>query len=107
MCLIKRGMYYSQIRMCRVCVRECPNQALYFEQKAKKEDKSKWNGILVFAEQEQGEIHPVPYRADGGLYKAGDEAKHGSGADPASLWRQYHGSDPDCQFSASVCHGTL
>lgn len=52
-------------RMCRICVRECPNQALYFEQKAKKEDKSKWNGILVYAEQERGEIHPVVYELIG------------------------------------------
>ena len=52
-------------RMCRICVRECPNQALYFEQKAKKEDKSKWNGILVYAEQEGGEIHPVVYELIG------------------------------------------
>ncbi len=52
-------------RMCKVCVRECPNQALFFEQKAKKEDKSKWNGILVYAEQERGEVHPVVYELIG------------------------------------------
>lgn len=52
-------------RMCGVCVRQCPSQALYFEQKAKGEDKSKWNGILVYAEQENGRIHPVVYELIG------------------------------------------
>lgn len=52
-------------RMCGVCVRECPTQALYFEQKANKEDKNKWKGILVYAEQELGEVHPVVYELIG------------------------------------------
>ena len=46
-------------RMCGICVRECPSHALHFEQKARGEDKSKWNGILVYGEQERGKLHPV------------------------------------------------
>ena len=46
-------------RMCGICVKECPSHALHFEQKARGEDKSKWNGILVYGEQEQGKLHPV------------------------------------------------
>ncbi|NDL67037.1 electron transfer flavoprotein subunit alpha [Anaerotalea alkaliphila] len=46
-------------RMCGICVKACPEGAIRFEQKAGQADKSQWSGILVFAEQEQGEIHPV------------------------------------------------
>lgn len=46
-------------RMCGICVKTCPQGAIRFEQKAKSEDKSKWNGILVYAQQEHGKIHPV------------------------------------------------
>lgn len=52
-------------RMCGVCVRKCKSQALYFEQKAGGEDISSWNGILVYAEQERGDIHPVVYELIG------------------------------------------
>ena len=49
-------------RMCGVCVRQCQSKALYFEQKAGGEDKSTWNGILVYAEQERGKMHPVVWQ---------------------------------------------
>lgn len=62
----KEGIELNEnCRMCGVCVRECPHQALYFEQESRGEDKSKWNGILVYAEQERGEIHPVVYELIG------------------------------------------
>ena len=52
-------------RMCGVCVRQCQSKALYFEQKAGGEDKSTWNGILVYAEQERGKMHPVVFELIG------------------------------------------
>ena len=52
-------------RMCGICVRECPTQALYFDQQANMEDKDQWRGILVYAEQEQGKVHPVVYELIG------------------------------------------
>ena len=52
-------------RMCGVCVRQCQSKALYFEQKAGGEDKSTWNGILVYAEQERGKVHPVVFELIG------------------------------------------
>lgn len=62
----KEGIELNEnCRMCGVCVRECPHQALYFEQQSGGEDKSKWNGILVYAEQERGEVHPVVYELIG------------------------------------------
>ena len=52
-------------RMCGVCVRQCQSKALYFEQKAGGEDKSTWNGILVYAEQERGKMHSVVFELIG------------------------------------------
>ena len=59
----------EQCRMCSVCVRTCPNQALWFEQVAHTVDKSKWTDILVYAEQENGDIHPVVYELIGEAHK--------------------------------------
>ena len=55
----------EKCRMCSVCVRTCPNHALWFEQIARSCDKSKWRDILVYAEQEDGDIHPVVYELIG------------------------------------------
>lgn len=56
----KEGITLNEnCRMCGVCVRECPTQALHFEQRANSQDKSEWNGILVYGEQERGKLHPV------------------------------------------------
>ena len=52
-------------RMCGICVKQCPSHALHFEQKARGEDKSKWNGILVYGEQERGKLHPVVFELIG------------------------------------------
>ncbi|WP_243107718.1 electron transfer flavoprotein subunit alpha/FixB family protein [Clostridium sp. OF09-36] len=46
-------------------MRQCQSKALYFEQKAGGEDKSTWNGILVYAEQERGKVHPVVFELIG------------------------------------------
>ncbi|WKY43351.1 FAD-binding protein [Eubacteriaceae bacterium ES2] len=62
----KEGIEVNEsCRMCNVCVKVCPEQAIYFEQKAGQADKSQWNGILVFAQQQQGEIHPVTFELIG------------------------------------------
>lgn len=49
----------EKCRMCGVCVKACPENAIRFEQKAGTVDKSKWNDILVYGEQNDGKIHPV------------------------------------------------
>lgn len=47
-------------KVCGICVKACPSQAIVkLETKVDSVDKSKWNGILVFAEQSQGHLHPV------------------------------------------------
>lgn len=52
-------------RMCGVCVKTCPQDAIRFEQKAGEVDKSAWKGILIYAEQEDGDVHPVAYELIG------------------------------------------
>ena len=47
-------------RVCGQCVKACPEQALIrLETRAGSVDKSKWKGILVFAEISGGHLHPV------------------------------------------------
>lgn len=47
-------------KVCGLCLKACPNQAIIrLETKGTSVDKSKWQGILVFAEQSEGKLHPV------------------------------------------------
>jgi len=47
-------------RVCGLCVKNCPAQALVrLETRETTVDKSKWKGILVFAEVSGGRLHPV------------------------------------------------
>ena len=55
----------EKCRMCSVCVKTCPQRAIRFEQVAKSFDKEKWRDILVYAEQENGAVHPVVYELIG------------------------------------------
>lgn len=55
----------EKCRMCSVCVKGCPQRAIRFEQKARSVDKSRWQGILVYAELENGRVHPVVYELIG------------------------------------------
>ncbi|WKY46712.1 electron transfer flavoprotein subunit alpha [Eubacteriaceae bacterium ES3] len=62
----KEGIEVNEsCRMCNVCVKVCPEGAIFFEQKAGQVDKGQWSGILVFAQQQQGEIHPVTFELIG------------------------------------------
>lgn len=55
----------EKCRMCGVCVKVCPQRAIRFEQKARSQNKKDWKGFLIFAEQEQGKIHPVVFELIG------------------------------------------
>lgn len=47
-------------KVCGLCVKVCPENAIIrLETKVESVDKTKWNGILVFAEQHEGRLHPV------------------------------------------------
>lgn len=62
----EKGIEFSEkCRMCGVCVKVCPQGAIRFEQKARSQDKNDWKGFLIFAEQEQGKIHPVVFELIG------------------------------------------
>lgn len=52
-------------RMCGLCVRKCPEKAIRFEQKANEVNKEEWKDFLIFAEQEQGKLHPVVFELIG------------------------------------------
>ncbi len=65
----------EKCRMCGICIKVCPQHALTFEQKPLKsaEEKSRWQDILVYAEQEEGEIHPVTYELIGEARRLADK----------------------------------
>lgn len=63
----------EKCRMCSVCVKTCPHRAIRFEQKAKAFDKSKWRDILVYAEQEDGGLHPVVFELIGEARKLAEK----------------------------------
>ena len=73
----KDGIYVNEkCRMCSVCVRGCPQHAIKFEQVARSVDKKKWNDILVYAEQENGDIHPVVYELIGEALKLAEKVNY-------------------------------
>ncbi len=52
----------SGCKMCRLCVKKGPAGVIeYIEDSAPQINKDEWRGIAVFADCEQGEIHPVTY----------------------------------------------
>lgn len=62
-------------KMCRLCVKKGPSGVVeYIEDEATPEaDKSEWNGIAVFAEQENGEIAPVVFELLGKARELADK----------------------------------
>jgi electron transfer flavoprotein alpha subunit len=64
----------DKCRMCGVCIKVCSQKAIRFEQKAGSADKKEWKGILVYAEQENGDIHPVVFELIGEAEKLAAKA---------------------------------
>lgn len=54
-------------RLCSICVKACPTKAIWLEKTAVEPsvDLREYQGILVFAEQRQGQIAPVTYELIG------------------------------------------
>ncbi|MPW25591.1 electron transfer flavoprotein subunit alpha [Alkalibaculum sp. M08DMB] len=70
LCMGKNGIEVNDAcRMCSVCVKVCSAEAISFEQKAGVVDKSEWNGILVYIEQDHGDIHPVAFELIGEAHR--------------------------------------
>lgn len=56
----------SGCKMCKICVKKGPEGAVeYVEEEIKKVDKSLWNGIAVYVDHVEGEIHPVTFELIG------------------------------------------
>ncbi len=73
----KDGIYANEkCRMCSVCVKSCPQHAIKYEQVARSVDKEKWKDILIYAEQENGDIHPVVYELIGEARKLAEKVNY-------------------------------
>jgi len=48
-------------RLCGACAEACSQGAIVIKETSKDSDLSAYNGVLIFAEQRQGKIHPVAY----------------------------------------------
>ncbi len=46
-------------KMCKLCIKACPEQAITIIEERVAVDKSKWQGVLVYAEYFEGRLHPV------------------------------------------------
>jgi len=59
--LTDKGIEFNAAcKMCKICIKVCPNNAISFEKTVQKTvDKSLWEGIMVFVEHTNGDIHPI------------------------------------------------
>lgn len=56
----------SACKACGICVKSCPEDLIQpVEDKRKSVDKSLYSDVLIFAEQLEGEVHPVTYELMG------------------------------------------
>ncbi len=56
----------SACKMCKLCLKKGPEgAAIFVEDEIKAIDKSQWNGIAVYVDHTDGEIHPVTYELIG------------------------------------------
>ncbi|MGD2201651.1 MAG: electron transfer flavoprotein subunit alpha [Candidatus Bathyarchaeota archaeon] len=62
---IKMGEDYPEIldncRLCGECVEACPQDAITIRDQVEEADLSGYKGVMIFAEQRKGEVHPVAY----------------------------------------------
>ncbi len=65
-------------KMCRLCVKKGPAGAVEYVEDEKKEtiDKSQWQGITVYVDHVDGEIHPVTYELIGKARELASKIKH-------------------------------
>lgn len=64
-------------KMCRLCVKKGPKGAVeYIEEEVKEIDKSAWNGIGVYVDHVDGEIHPVTYELIGKARELAGKINH-------------------------------
>lgn len=64
-------------KMCKMCVRKGPEGVVEFIEEAKQAiDKSKWNGITIYVDHIEGEIHPVSLELIGKARELAQVTKH-------------------------------
>lgn len=52
-------------KLCKLCLKNCPQGAISLPQQKSTVNKDDWNGILVYVEHLDGEIHPVTFELIG------------------------------------------
>lgn len=59
--------FTDSCRLCHICVKACPEGAIWLEKSGAVSgvDKTRYKGVLIFAEQRQGTIQPVVYELIG------------------------------------------
>jgi len=61
-------------KMCNICIKKGPEGVFEFlEDEVKKIDKSLWNGVVVYVDHEDGDIHPVTFELIGKAKKLADK----------------------------------
>ena len=61
-------------KMCRLCVKKGPKGAVeYIEEKVPEIDKTLWNGITVYVDHVEGDIHPVTFELIGKARELADK----------------------------------
>ncbi|TEU11163.1 electron transfer flavoprotein subunit alpha, partial [Candidatus Bathyarchaeota archaeon] len=54
-------VFLDECRLCNACVEACPEDAIAIKEIEKEADVSEYTGVLVYAEQRSGVVHPVAY----------------------------------------------
>ncbi|NLY75559.1 MAG: electron transfer flavoprotein subunit alpha [Firmicutes bacterium] len=63
-------------RLCKLCIKNCPEGAISLLKTQKTVDKNEWNGVLVYVEHLEGEIHPVTLELIGKARQLAGEINH-------------------------------
>lgn len=64
-------------KLCKLCVKNGPIGAVeYIEEEIKEIDKSLWNGVAVYVDHVDGEIHPVTFELIGKARELAAKVKH-------------------------------
>ncbi len=49
----------SSCRMCKICIKQCPEKAISIQDKKVSVNKDEWQGVMVFGEYSDENLHPV------------------------------------------------
>ncbi|MBP2655818.1 MAG: electron transfer flavoprotein subunit alpha [Firmicutes bacterium] len=64
-------------KMCKLCVKKGPTGVMEFvEEEVEEIDKSAWNGVAVYVDHVDGDIHPVTFELIGKARELADKVKH-------------------------------